>query len=139
MKILNVLERVRDHVPLVMNHNTRSFVISDGVSILLRVLYPACPHITWQLWNDLGYAAKFGDLLDAAWPEPDPAALEQDEIELVVQVNGKLRGHIRVPKAATKEAVEQIALNDEGVKRHTEGKPVKKIIVVPGKLVNVVV
>jgi leucyl-tRNA synthetase len=139
MKILNVLERVRDHVPPVMNHNARSFVISDGISILLRVLYPACPHITWRLWNDLGYATEFGDLLDAAWPKPDPAALEQDEIELVVQVNGKLRGHIRVPKDAAKEAVEQIALNDEGVKRHTEGKPIRKIIVVPGKLVNVVV
>jgi leucyl-tRNA synthetase len=137
MKILNALEKLRSIPP--HTENIRSFVIVDGLSILLRVLYPACPHITWQLWNDLGYVAESGDIIDAPWPEPDPAALEQDEIELVVQVNGKLRGHICVPKDAAKEAVEQIALNDEGVKRHTEGKPIKKIIVVPGKLVNVVV
>ena len=130
MKLLNALEENR-HAP--------PSLLREGLSILLRVLYPACPHIAHALWSQLDYTKEFGDLLDAAWPEPDPAALEQDEIELVVQVNGKLRGHIRVPKAATKEAVEQIALNDEGVKRHTEGKPVKKIIVVPGKLVNVVV
>ena len=67
------------------------------------------------------------------------AALEQDEIEMVVQVNGKLRGSICVPKAAGKDDIEKLALADEGVKRHTEGKPVKKVIVVPGKLVNVVV
>ena len=68
-----------------------------------------------------------------------PVALDQDEIEMVVQVSGKLRGSIRVPKAATKEAIEQLALIDAGVQRHTEGKPIKRIIVVPGRLVNVVV
>ncbi|HEX9391353.1 MAG TPA: leucine--tRNA ligase [Usitatibacteraceae bacterium] len=130
MKMLNALEENRSRPPSVLR---------EGLSILLRVLYPACPHITWQIWNDLGYWQEFGDLLDALWPEPDPAALEQDEIEMVVQVNGKLRGQIRVPKQAGKEAIEKLALDDEGVKRHTEGKPVKKLIVVPGKLINVVV
>ena len=130
MKLLNTLEDNRQMSPAVLR---------EGMSILLRVLCPACPHIAHALWEQLGYAREFGILLDASWPEPDPAALEQDEIELVVQVNGKLRGHIRVPKNASKAAIEQLALNDEGVKRHTEGKPVKKIIVVPGKLVNVVV
>jgi leucyl-tRNA synthetase len=130
MKMLNTLEENRGASPAVLR---------EGLSILLRVLYPACPHITWQLWNELDYAKEHGDLIDAPWPEPDPAALEQDEIEMVVQVNGKLRGQIRVPKAASKEAIEQLALQDEGVRRHTEGKPVKKLIVVPGKLINVVV
>ena len=130
MKMLNALEENRAVSPAVLR---------EGLTIMLRVLYPACPHITWQIWNDLGFNTQFGDLLDAPWPEPDPAALEQDEIEMVVQVNGKLRGQISVPKAASKEAIEQLALNDEGVKRHTEGKPVKKLIVVPGKLINVVV
>ena len=130
MKLLNLLEENRHAAPALAR---------EGLSILLRVLYPACPHITYALWSQLDYSKQFGDLLDAPWPEPDPAALEQDEIELVVQVNGKLRGHICVPKNAAREAVEQIALNDDGVKRHTEGKPIKKIIVVPGKLVNVVV
>ena len=119
--------------------NGRNMAIAEAFGILLRVLYPACPHITWQIWNDLGFTESFGDLIDAPWPEPDPAALEQDEIEMVVQVNGKLRGSIRVPKAATKEAIEQMAIADEGVARHTEGKPIKRLIVVPGKLVNVVV
>ncbi len=130
MKMLNALEENRAGSPAVLR---------EGLSILLRVLYPACPHITWQIWNDLGCHAEFGDLLDAPWPEPDPAALEQDEIEMVIQVNGKLRGQIRVPKNAAKEAIEKLALDDEGVKRHTEGKLVKKLIVVPGKLINVVV
>ena len=130
MKLLNALE---DH------RHTQPAALREGLSILLRVLYPACPHITHALWEQLGYVNEFGSLLDAPWPEPDAAALEQDEIELVVQVNGKLRGHIRIPKTATKDAIEQFALNDEGVRRHTEGKLVKKLIVVPGKLVNVVV
>ena len=130
MKMLNALEENRAGDPAVLR---------EGLMILLRVLYPACPHITWQIWNDLGCQNEFGDLLDAPWPEPDPAALEQEEIEMVVQVNGKLRGQIRVPKNAGKEAIEKLALDDEGVKRHTEGKPVKKLIVVPGKLINVVV
>ena len=65
--------------------------------------------------------------------------MEQDEIEMVVQVNGKLRGGIRVPKTASREEIEKLALADDGVRRHTEGKPVKKMIVVPGKLINVVV
>ena len=129
MKLLNALEE---------NRQAPASLLREGLSILLRVLYPACPHIAHALWSQLDFTKEFGDLLDAPWPEPDPVALEQDEIELVVQVNGKLRGHICVPKNAAKEAVEQIALNDEGVKRHTEGKSIKKIIVVPGKLVNVV-
>ena len=112
---------------------------NEGLFILLRTLYPLAPHLTWQLWNDLGYAAQHGDIIDAAWPQAAADALEQDEIELVVQVNGKLRGHIRVPKDAGKEAIEALALADTGVAKHTEGKPIKKLIVVPGRLINVVV
>ena len=130
MKMLNAIEDAGQEAGAARN---------ECISILLRVLYPLAPHIAHQLWRDLGIANEAGDIIDAPWPTVDPVALEQDEIELVVQVNGKLRGHICVPKDAAKEAVEQIALNDEGVKRHTEGKPIKKIIVVPGKLVNVVV
>ena len=130
MKILNMLEENRGATPA---------IVREGVSILLRVLYPACPHVTWQLRNDLGLNQQWGDIIDAPWPEPDSAALEQDEIEMVVQVNGKLRGSIRVQKAATKETIEQMALADPGVVRHLEGRPVKRVIVVPGKLVNVVV
>jgi leucyl-tRNA synthetase len=130
MKMLNAIEDSGQQAGSALN---------ESVSILLRVLYPLAPHITHQLWNDLGFAAEAGRIIDAPWPSVDDRALEQDEIELVVQVNGKLRGHIRVPKDANKEAIEQLALKDEGVARHTEGKAVKKLIVVPGKLVNVVV
>ena len=137
MKMLRVLER-----PMMIGSNQEHLEIAvqgEGMGMLLRTLYPVAPHITWNLWNELGYAGAMGDIIDAPWPEPDPAALQQDEIEMVVQVNGKLRGSIRVPKAATKEMIEQMALADPGVVRHSEGRPVKRVIVVPGKLVNVVV
>lgn len=134
MKILNALDDAKSHEGADWQR-----VRHEGIFILLRTLYPIAPHITWHLWNDLGFAAKHGDIIDAPWPTPDPAALEQDEIELVVQVNGKLRGQILVPKDATKEAIEKLALADAGVAKHTEGKPIKKLIVVPGRLINVVV
>ena len=144
MKLLNTLEHIGAgewpgdlEVGRTVNHQAQ--VLVEGFSILLRVLYPTCPHITWQLWNDLRFAGQIGDLLDAPWPEPDAAALEQDEIEMMVQVNGKLRGSIRVPKAAAREVIEQMAITDAGVARHIEGQPIKRLIVVPGKLVNVVV
>jgi leucyl-tRNA synthetase len=111
----------------------------EGFSILLRTLYPACPHITHGLWQSLGYAEQHGDLLDAPWPRVDEAALVQDEIELVLQVNGKLRGAITVPASADKAAIEAAALASPDFAKFAEGKPVKKIVVVPGRLVNVVV
>jgi leucyl-tRNA synthetase len=100
------------------------------------VLYPITPHVAHVLWRELGFA---GDPMGAAWPEADPAALETDEIELVLQVNGKLRGHLRMPKDADRVAVERLALEHEAVRRFSEGKPPKKVVVVPGRLVNVVV
>ena len=119
--------------------NGRFLALAEGFGILLRTLYPACPHLTHVLWEQLGYAAKLGDLLDAPWPQVDEAALVQDEIELMLQVNGKLRGSIKVPASADKAAIEAAALASEDVAKFSEGKPPKKIIVVPGRLVNVVV
>ncbi|HEU4622616.1 MAG TPA: leucine--tRNA ligase [Burkholderiaceae bacterium] len=113
--------------------------LRETLSILLRVLYPVAPHIAHALWNDLGYSAVYGELLDAPWPRVDPRALEQDEITLVVQVNGKLRGEIRVPKNADKTVIEQAALADEHVQKFVSGNTLKKVVVVPGKLVNLVV
>jgi leucyl-tRNA synthetase len=107
--------------------------------VLLRALYPACPHITHSLWAELGHAAALGDLLDAPWPAVDEAALLQDEIELMLQVNGKLRGAIKVPATADKAAIEAAALANPDCIKFAEGKPAKKVIVVPGRLVNVVV
>ena len=133
MKMLNVLEAAQLPETAVAER-----ALADCVSVLLRVLYPVVPHITWQLWRDLGYADAHGDLLDAAWPQVDEAALVADEIELVLQVNGKLRGALTVPNGSSKEDIESSALAHEAVARFLEGRPAKRVIVVPGKLVNVV-
>ena len=86
-----------------------------------------------------GFAGKFGSLLDAVWPQVDAAALAQDEIELVLQVNGKLRGKITVPATADRATIESVAKASPEVAKHGAGAPVKKVVVVPGRLVNVVV
>ena len=114
-------------------------VLREGLGVLLRTLYPAAPHITHALWVDLGFAVAQGELLDAPWPAVDEAALVQDEIELVLQVNGKLRGALRVPASASKADIEAAAVAHPECIRFAEGKPAKKVVVVPGRLVNVVV
>jgi leucyl-tRNA synthetase len=131
MKMLNALEAAAA--------SAGPGTLKEGFGILLRVLYPACPHIGWQLWRELGYEAAHGDLLDAPWPTVDEAALVQDEIELVLQISGKLRGALRVPAAADRAAIEAAALASAEFAKFSEGKPAKKVIVVPGRLVNVVV
>ena len=134
MKMLNALETIRDDAS-----PAAVAVLREGIGALLRVLYPVAPHISWTLWNELGYAHAFGDLLDAPFPQPDAAALARDEIELVVQVNGKLRSSIRVPAAADRSRIEQAAIADTTVQKFLAGQAVKRVVVVPGKLVNVVV
>jgi len=131
MKILNTLERLPADDPAIHGQ-----IVNEGVSILLRLLSPVTPHICDVLWRELGYGE---DILQASWPEPLDEALAQDEIELVLQVNGKLRGHVRVPAAAAKPEIEGIALASDAAVKHMEGKPAKKVVVVPGRLVNIVV
>ncbi|HEX9301314.1 MAG TPA: leucine--tRNA ligase [Casimicrobiaceae bacterium] len=133
MKMLNALEAMPADVP-----GAAQFT-REGLSILLRVLYPVVPHTGCALWDDLGFAGEFGSLLDAPWPQVDPAALEQDEIELVLQVNGKLRGRIRVPATADNPAIEAAARASAEVAKHAAGAPIRKVVIVPGRLVNVVV
>jgi leucyl-tRNA synthetase len=133
MKMLNTLEAAKLDASAASNA-----VIAEGLSIFLRVLNPVAPHITHVLWQELGFAIRHGDLLDAPWPQVDPAALEQAEIDLMIQVNGKLRGSITVAKDADKASIEAAALANEQVQKYLEGTP-KKIIVVPGKLVNIVI
>jgi len=113
--------------------------LCEGMGLLLRCLYPATPHMAHVLWTELGYAAQYGDLLDAPWPQVDAAALEQDEIELVLQINGKLRGALRVSATATRQEIEAAALKCDAFVNFAATGPVKKLIVVPGRLVNVVV
>ena len=134
MKLLNALEDFKtDGSP------GDQAVLCEGTSVLLRMLYPACPHISAHLWAELGFAARTGDLLDAAWPSVDESALLRDEIELMLQVNGKLRGSISVPATASKDDIEHAALASEAFQKQAQGAAPKKVIVVPGRLVNVVV
>ena len=130
MKILNALERASGAGA------SPGATLTEGMSILLRLLSPIAPHIAHTLWRELGYGE---DILHAPWPEPDAAALERDEIELVVQVNGKLRANIRVAKTAGRDAIEAAAIANEQVQKFVAGQKVKKVVVVPGRLVNVVV
>ena len=133
MKMLNTLEAAK------LDGSAESnAVLWETLSVFLRVLYPVVPHVTYALWRELGYDTGIGNLLDASWPQVDAAALEQSEISLVVQVNGKLRGKISVPKGSDKAFIEAAALANENVAKFVAGTP-KRVIVVPNKLVNIVV
>ncbi len=134
MKMLNALEDFKGD-----GSATDTQVAHESLNMLVRCLYPVTPHIAQQLWTGLGYDKTRGELLDAPWPEMDPAALKQEEVELMLQVNGKLRGAIRVPAGATNEAIEAAALANEVFIKLAAGAGVRRVIVVPGRLVNVVI
>ena len=135
MKMMNALEAA----PVPETPEDQS-ALAECFGIALRVLYPVCPHISYQIWQETGYSARYGNLLDAAWPEVDANALVQDEIELMLQINGKLRGSILVPATADQAAIEALALASEAFAKHAApGQQAKKVIVVPKRLVNVVV
>ena len=134
MKLLNALEGFKPD-----GSAGDAAAVREGFGILLRCLYPATPHIAQQLWNELGYDKDLGGLLDAPWPVVDVDALVQDEIELMLQVNGKLRGKLSVPAGASKDEIEKLALACDDFVAFAEGAPAKRVIVVPGRLVNVVI
>jgi len=131
MKILNLLADLK-------YTDSKGFeaLMAEGVDMLLCLLAPIVPHITHALWQHRGHS---GAMIDAPWPSVDADALVRDTLELVVQVNGKLRAKIDVPASADKQAIEDQALADENVIKHTGEKTVRKVIVVPGRLVNIVV
>ena len=130
MKMLNILSDIENN-----DSDEARALYAEGISMVVRLLAPIVPHITHALWESAGHDAP---VLNASWPEVDEAALVQDEIEMVVQVNGKLRGKITVAADADKDSIEQAAQADEDVMKHTDGKTIRKVIVVPGKLVNIV-
>jgi len=134
MKMLNALETFK-----AVDEPGAQAALAEGFGILLRVIYPATPHIAHVLWENLGYAALHGDLIDAPWPRADEAALVQDEIELVLQVNGKHRGSVLVPAHASREEIERAALASEAFAKFAGDAKPKKVIVVPTRLVNVVI
>ena len=142
MKILNLLEQTStDNVPLGTvtppPSNSLYHLHAEGFSILLRLLAPMCPHIAHALWIELGYGS---DILTAEWPEHIESILVQDEIEIMLQVNGKLRGSMVVARTVTKDDIEKMAATQDCVTKFlVVGASVRKIIVVPNKLVNVVI
>ncbi len=129
MTLMNVLEKTAT-----ASEQDRA-LLQEGLETVALLLAPITPHISHELWQQLG---KQGAVIDAQWPKVDESALVQDSLTLVVQVNGKLRGQIEVPAAATREEVEAAARGNENVLRFTEGLTIRKVIVVPGKLVNIV-
>ena len=130
MKILNLLTK------LTMDNEVGSHLIHEGVGILLRLLSPIAPHITHHLWQTLGFGKS---ILEANWPKPDSKALQTTQIEMIVQINGKLRARIQVPTEAPDYSIKNTALHQENIQQHLVDKKIKKIIVVPKKLVNIVV
>jgi leucyl-tRNA synthetase len=134
MKMLNALESAR-----LETSAADATALREVLGIALRVLYPVVPHITTEAWGALGYDREFGDLLNAPWPQVDEAALVQDELELVLQINGKVRGSLRVAASADRAAIEAAAIASEAFVRLSEGRAPNKVIVVPGRLVNLVV
>ncbi|MGA8896530.1 MAG: class I tRNA ligase family protein, partial [Planktothrix agardhii] len=113
-----------------------SIVYSEGIETLLKLLAPFAPHIAEELWQLIG---KTGSIHTQIWPEHEPEALVVDEITLVIQINGKTRGTLQVPATANHQTLEEYARNSEVSQRHIGDKTIKKVIVVPGKLVNFVV
>jgi leucyl-tRNA synthetase len=130
MELLNAISRHTDTTP------AARAVHQEALEIAVLCLAPIVPHITHALWRELGQSQP---LWQARWREADPAALAQQSIEIVVQVNGKLRGRISVAPDASEEETRSRALADEAVQRHLEGREPRKVIVVRGRLVNVVV
>jgi len=108
----------------------------EALEMIVLMLAPITPHICDQLWRALGHDEA---VVGVTWPEIDESALKQDKIELMVQVNGKLRAKIKVNAEAAKDAVEAEAMADENVQKFIDGKETRKVIVVPGRLINIVV
>jgi leucyl-tRNA synthetase len=129
-ELLNLYETLQDRSPVA--RAVAQEVLEDAVLLLS----PIVPHIATALWKELRPGTR---LLDQPWPAVDPAALVQDTIEIVVQVNGKMRGHLAVGADASREQIEAAVLHHDAVLKFGEGRKPKKVVVVPGRLVNVVV
>ena len=134
--IAGVMELINAHSKDGEKSEQGRAVMQEALESVVLMLNPIVPHICHQLWQELGHESN---IISADWPKCDESALVRDTLELVVQVNGKLRGKVAVAADAAKDAIEAAALADEKVQAHIEGKTVRKVIVVPGRLVNIVV
>ncbi len=136
MELLNAIDRFDVPQAAGDGDEARVAVVLEALAILVAVLAPIVPHVAHVLWRALG---QVDDVIDARWPEVDAGALERDTVEMVVQVNGKLRGHIEIESGADEERIRAAALSEEKVRRHVGDSSIRRVIVVPGKLVNLVV
>lgn len=134
MKLLNLLQELSTN--LNPNNQELKYIIFEGTHILIRLLAPIVPHIAQAMWHHLGFPEL---IIHAKWPKVLADALQSDTKELVVQINGKLKGHITVPSNADQKAVQEITLKDPHIYRALDGRAIKKIIVVPNRIVNIVV
>ena len=130
MELVNTLSKFTD------TSDNGKVIRQEALEAIVLMLAPIVPHICHQLWQDLGHQEA---VVRAPWPKVDVSALEQDIIEIVIQVNGKLRSKISVSATVSSDELQTLALNDDYIMRFIEGKPLKKVIVVPKKLVNIVV
>ena len=130
MELLNAIGRFADASP------AGRAVRQEALETATLALSPIIPHVCHVLWSALGRKTA---LIDERWPEVDKSALVQDSVEIVVQVNGKLRGRVSLPVGADETAARDAAVSDEQVKKFIVDKPIRKVIVVPGKLINIVV
>ncbi|MDQ7039128.1 MAG: class I tRNA ligase family protein [Aquificota bacterium] len=132
-KVMKLFNELSDFSP---ETDTDWKVLKEGVEVILLLLAPITPHICEELWREIG---KEGLISEAPFPEPDREALKVEEVEIPVQVNGKVRARIRVPFGSDEETVKEVALRNERVKAYIDGKEIKRIVYVPNKLLNIVV
>ncbi len=133
--VMELTNTMYHHVEELKTTDKGNKALSSAIASALTLLSPMVPHVCEELWRDLGHSEP---LSAASWPEYDEAALQTDQVTIVVQVNGKLRAKMDVPAQAAKDEIEKMALGEANVEKHIAGKTIRKVVVVPGKLVNVV-
>ncbi|MBW0454244.1 MAG: leucine--tRNA ligase [Candidatus Kinetoplastibacterium crithidii] len=136
MKMLNSIEHFLQTNSII--DTTCNIALSESLGIILRVLYPIAPHITWKIWNELGYKNIHGDLIDAPWPEVKEEALVINNVKIVIQINGKLRGSVTVRYNQDEEEIKKIVLEQPNILKYINNNFIKRIVLVPNKLINIV-
>ena len=134
--IAAVMELVNELNAFEINDDVDKKVVKEAIKAIILLLSPIVPHICNRLWLDLGYDSS---IIDESWPTHDPELMVQENVEIVIQVNGKLRSKITVDQSIDDKALEELVMMDEKIKKYTDGHTVKKIIIVPKKLVNIVI
>jgi leucyl-tRNA synthetase len=136
MELQNTLGRFQDRVPAALPADPRVLAFAEGVRVLLTLLAPFAPHMAEELWEMLG---RHGSIFHEPWPTADPTLVLEESAEVVVQVNGKVRARLQVPRGQGEEALTALALAEPRLQPWIEGRMVRKVVVIPDRLVNIVV